>query len=214
MKQRTKRDLTILVGAIAIIGITAFVNTQLRRGNLAEKYEALREQFETEQAALDSNFLKWELLRATKGRLRAGGKFTEEIKKYDGQRVAMYGFQVPSEDYRDVSEFLLLPIPLECYYCSMPPPRDVLHVQMAAGLTTSIYNEPVLLNGVFTLNEGPDQKFFYQMTDTTLVELDGGELTKKRIQLQHMLGGAEHPDDKKDSMLPPSQKRYTDDKTD
>ena len=68
MKQRTKRDLGILVGAIAIIGITAFANTQLRRGNLAEKYEALREKFETEQAAADSGFLKWELLRETKGK--------------------------------------------------------------------------------------------------------------------------------------------------
>jgi hypothetical protein len=209
MKQRTKRDLGILVGAIAIIGITAFVNTQLRRGNLAEKYEALREKFETEQAATNSGFLKWEILRETKGKPKKGGKFTEELKEFDGQYVTMYGFQVPEDDFRDVTNFLLLPIPLECYYCSLPPPRDVMLVRMKPGVTTSIFNEPVLLNGIFKVNEGPKQKFFYELTDTTLEELDGGELTKKRIKLEHMLGGPKHPGGEPDNLLDPSPKRYS-----
>jgi len=209
MKQRTKRDLGILLGAIAIIGITALANTQLRRTDLAKKFEEMRKLVETAQAAENPNFLLWDHLRDTKGKLRKGGNFSDELKKFDGKRVGMYGFQVPAEDYRDVNDFLLLPIPLECYYCNMPPERDVLYVQLEPGLTTPIFNEPVLLEGDFTLNQGPDQKFFYELKNTTLVKMEGNELTNKRINIQHMLGGDEHPGDKQDTMLPPSNNRYT-----
>ncbi len=209
MKRRTRRDLSVFVGAIAVIGGIAFVNSQLTRGNLAKQFEEKRAELEAEVSETSANLIKWTEMRETKGTLRKGGHFVDELLAMDGDRVHIIGFQVAMEQFRDISEFVLLPIPLECYFCSMPPARDVLLVTMAEGETTSIYKEPVLLEGTLTVNQGPDQKFFYTLKDTYLKSaLDGGELTKKRLQLQHMLGGSEHPG-KDDELLEPSTKHFT-----
>ena len=145
-------------------------------------------------------------MRETKGSLRKGGRFSEDLLARDGDVINLIGFMVPQEEFRDVNEFLLLPIPLECYFCSMPPPKDVMFVEMKEGETTHIYSEPVILNGRITVNQGPDQKFFYQLDEVELGGLDGGELTKKRLKLEHMVGGTKHPDED-DSLLAPSKSR-------
>ena len=45
--------------------------------------------------------------------------------------------------------------------------------------------------------------------------LDGIELKRKRLELQHMLGGEKHPDaDKDDGMLEPSRSRRVSDPSD
>ena len=209
MKRRTKRDLTIFIGALIIIVSVALMNGQLSRRGMAIEFEKLREALEASEMEKGDLLLEWRLMRETTGSLRSGGTFSEELLARDGDVVNLIGFMVPQEQFRDVTEFLLLPIPLECYFCSMPPPRDVMLVQMAEGESTSIYLEPVILNGLITVNQGPDQKFFYKMTEVTLGALDGGELTKKRLQLQHMLGGSEHPDDKSDLIEPSSAPRVS-----
>jgi len=210
MKRRTKRDFTVFLGAIAVIGGIAFVNTQLSRGNLAKEFEEKREELEAEVSQQSNNLIKWTEMRKTKCTLHKGGTFVPELLEMDGDRVQIIGFQVAMEQFRNISEFTLLPIPLECYFCAMPPSRDVLLVTMAEGESTSIFQEPVLLEGTLTINEGPGQKFFYTLKDTYLkAALDGGELTKKRLQLQHMLGGSEHPGDEPD-LLEPSKRRFSD----
>lgn len=200
MKRRTKRDLTIFVAILAVIGGVVFANGQLSRQGLAEDFENLRE--ELEQARVNSGVpvLPWNLVRTTKGTLRGGGKFTPELLAMDGQEVFIIGFMVPEEQFMNISDFLLLPIPIECYFCAIPPSRDVLYVKLRAGETADIYQEPVLLRGRLTLNQGPGVKFFYSLEDATLDSpLDGGELTKKRLEMQHMLG----PHERDDSMLIP-----------
>lgn len=195
MKRRTKRDLTIFFGAIAIIVVVALLNGQLSRKGMAEEYEALLLVLEAEGIEKGDVVLEWKHMRKTKGSLRRGGTFCEHLLEKNGTQVSIFGFQVAQAQFRDVTNFLMLPIPLECYFCSMPPPRDVMFIQLAEGETTSIFNEPVILTGTLQVNEGPDQKFFYQIVDASMgAPLDGGLLTKKRLQLQHMIGGSEHPD--------------------
>ena len=211
MKRRTKRDLTIFFGAIAIIIGVAFANSQLSRQGMAEEFNALREKLEAERIEKGDLILEFKHMRATKGSLRKGGTFTEELLAKNGQEVNIIGYQVPQSEFRNVTNFLLLPIPLECYFCSMPPPKDVVYVELSDGETTSIYQDPVILNGILKINQGPDQKFFYQILDAKMGgSLDGGPLTKKRLQLQHMIGGSEHPD-ADDGLLDPSDaKRVVD----
>jgi hypothetical protein len=74
MKRRTKRDLSVLVGALAIVGVVAFVNTQLGRSNLAQEFNELRKRLEEENQT--ENLLRFSEIRETKGSLRSGGTFT------------------------------------------------------------------------------------------------------------------------------------------
>ena len=188
MKRRTRRDITILMSVIALVGGLAFANTQFRRGNLAEQYERLREGLEAGRLGEGYNIIPWKTVRTTTGSLRKGGSYSDDLRAYDGEPVHIIGFMVPQETFIDVSDFMLLPIPIECYFCSMPPSRDVLYVQLQEGETAQIYTEPVLILGTFTLNEGPEQSYFYSLDDATIESAeDGGELTRRRMKLQHML---------------------------
>jgi len=195
MKRRTKRDLSIFTAILVVIGGVVFANGQLGRQGLAEDFENLREQLEQARVNSGVPVLPWKLVRTTKGTLRKGGKFTPELMERNGQEAFLIGFMVPEEQFLNVTEFLMLPIPLECYFCAMPPSRDVLYVKLRAGETADIANEPVLVRGTLKLNEGPGVKFFYTLEEATLeAALDGGELTKKRLQIQHMLPTHERDD--------------------
>ena len=188
MKKRTKRDIGLFLGVIALIGGVALANTQFRRGNLAEQYERLRAGLESGHLQEGMNLLPWNLVRKTKGSLHRGGTFAAELFDYNDQPAHMIGFMVPLETFIDVTDFMMLPIPIECYFCAMPPSRDVLYVQLQEGETAQIYDEPVLILGTFKIHEGPEQKYFYSLTDATIKAAeDGGELTRRRLKLQHML---------------------------
>ena len=188
MKKRTKRDIGIFFALIGLIGGVAFANAQFRRGDLAEKYERLREGLEAGHLQEGMNLLAWSLVRKTKGSLHRGGTFAADLFDYNEQPVHMIGFMVPLETFINVTEFMMLPIPIECYFCAMPPSRDVLYVQLQEGETAQIFAEPVLVLGTFKVHEGPEQKYFYSLEDATIKAAeDGGELTRRRQQLQHML---------------------------
>ena len=188
MKKRTKRDMGVFLALIALVGGVAFANAQFRRGDLAEKYERLREGLEAGHLQEGMNLLPFGLLRKTKGSLHRGGTFAAELFDYNDQPTHMIGFMVPLETFINVTDFMMLPIPIECYFCAMPPSRDVLYVQLQEGERAQIFSEPVLILGTFKVHEGPDQKYFYSLEDATIKAAeDGGELTRRRQLLQHML---------------------------
>lgn len=188
MKRRTKRDLGILFGAAAILGSVVFFNITINRTTLAAEMDKLRRQVEGQRRQEGLNLLSWTLVRTTKGSPKRGGTFHEDLKAFDGRHVNIIGFMVPQEQFRDVTEFLLLPLPIECYFCQMPPARDVMLVQLKAGETTPIFEEPVLINGVLNIHEGPGNKFLYSIKEAKLGPGEmGGGLSKKRLELQHML---------------------------
>lgn len=207
MKRRTKRELGLLIGAILILAGIVFFNTQLKRGGLAEEMDRLRRQVEAKRAEEGLGLLSWGLVRQTRGSLRGGGTYAEELRLIDGQPVNLIGFMVPQEQFRDVTEFLLLPIPIECYFCQSPPPRDVMLIQLAQGETANIYKEPILINGILNIHEGPNAKFFYSIQEAELGVGDtDGELTKRSLELQHMLPQHEpDPNDLLPAYTPPPE---------
>ena len=193
MKRRTKRDLGILLGVIVILAGIVLFNSTVNRSALAAQMEKWRTAVEQERMAEGLRLLDWDLMRATKGRLRSGGEFREDLIAMDGRTVNIIGFMVPLEEFRAVHEFLLLPLPIECYFCEIPPARDVMLVSLKEGETAEIYDEPVLINGVLNIHQGPDQKFFYSITNAGLGPgEEDGSLNPKRLELEHMLGGPEH----------------------
>ncbi len=188
VKRRTRRDIGIFFGVLAVIAGVWLVNSQMQRGNLREQMEAWRTRLEQEKAEDGVKLLSWRLMRSTKGTLSKGGTFVEDLKAIDGTVVNLMGFMVPQEQFRDVTEFMLLPLPIECYFCAMPPARDVLFVKLKEGESEGIYREPVLLNGVLALNEGPGVKYFYSLQEASLgpADVEAG-LSLSEQKLQHML---------------------------
>lgn len=188
MKKRTKRDIGILLGVLAVIGVIAFVNAQMQRGSLARQMEQLRSSLEQERAEQGLDILPWSLMRETKGSMRRGGEFSEELLALDGHLVNVMGFMVPQEQFRNVTNFMMLPLPIECYFCAMPPDRDIMNVELKEGETEDIWKEPVLIIGTLNIHQGPDVRFFYSLTDAVLVPADeDAQLTRREMELQHML---------------------------
>jgi hypothetical protein len=122
--------------------------------------------------------------------MKAGPKFDPGLIEIRDAEINIIGFMVPLQEFRQVNEFLLLPLPIQCYFCEAPPMRDVMLVQMAEGERTDIVNEPVIVNGLLTLNEGPGTKFFYVLKEASREAAEkGGKLTRKSIRpeaIQHM----------------------------
>lgn len=195
MRKRAVRDIGTMFGVVVILGGVVFFNGYMRRGTLATYYEDLRVKTEKQQSGQGVTLLEWNLLRKTKGSKRTGPKFDAGLAEIRDTTVNLIGFMVPLYSFRQVNEFLLLPLPVQCYFCEAPPMRDVMLVQMAEGETTDIVNEPVIVSGTLTLNEGPGTKFFYVLKNSSREAAEkGGKLTRKNIRpetIQHMQGQQE-----------------------
>ncbi len=188
MKIRAKRDLTIFGGVIFIISLVALMNNFFERSSLAERSEKWRLAVEKERKNKGIDIISWKILQKTKGNMRTGPTFDEALLPYDKQRIHIVGFMVPLNEFRNIKEFLLLPLPIECYFCQAPPMRDVIVVQMAENEKTNLYREPVLINGILNLQKGKGVKFFYIITDAHIGPAkEGGKLTPKTVQPQHMM---------------------------
>ncbi|HNR31752.1 MAG TPA: DUF3299 domain-containing protein [Candidatus Hydrogenedentes bacterium] len=186
MRRRAKRDLAMLGGIVAILLVALFANYMFGLGRNVEYYTRMRAQAEEQRAARGYKLLSWKLVRDTKWTRREGPTFKDELMARNETPVDIVGFMVPIDRYRDMTDFLLLPLPIECYFCNMPPREDVVLVQMAEGRTANRYKEPVLISGKLRLNEGSKAKFFYVVEDAMLTAgKEGGPLIEQRIDPRH-----------------------------
>ncbi|MCC6489985.1 MAG: DUF3299 domain-containing protein [Candidatus Hydrogenedentes bacterium] len=177
MRRRVVRDLGTIIGVVVILAAVVGINFFMRLEGLQAKYEKIRRQYEAQAAQAGTDVLDWQLLRKTKGSLRAGATFPEDLLPKAGQIVNLMGFTTPIDQFRAATHFMLLPLPIECYFCQAPPMRDVMLVHMAEGEATDMYEEPVMLTGRLVLNEGKGQQFFYTLEDASVTS-KGGTATK------------------------------------
>src|SRR5690606_13079835 len=67
-----------------------------------------------------------------------------------------------------------------------PPMKDVVLVQMAAGQTAPLVEEPVLIRGKLTLNRGPQTKFFYTISDAAYdPPAPDVKLNRREVPIEH-----------------------------
>ncbi|HPO16102.1 MAG TPA: DUF3299 domain-containing protein [Candidatus Hydrogenedentes bacterium] len=190
MRRRTKQEFVVIIGVVLLLVAVVLVNGYFQRSSLTDKMEAIRKKVEEGRKTEGLDLLPWPLLQKTTGTMSKGPSFDERLLKYDQQHVDIVGFMVPLEQFRNMTEFLVLPVPIECYFCQSPPMRDVVVVQMEKGKGTNLYREPVLINGILNLKQGPNTKFFYIITEANMGPgKRGGKLTIKDIAPQHMIPG-------------------------
>ncbi len=163
-----------------------FLNSHMRRTGLKDKMIEWRMSAEAKHTGMGIPLLEWDLLLKTKGGRRTGPTFDSKLASRKGERVGIIGFMAPIYQYRGMTEFLLLPMPIECYFCEAPPMREVILVQVMEGASFDLYREPVYVNGELELYEGPGTKFFYALKDADLGAGDlGTELTPKSVPMEH-----------------------------
>lgn len=191
MRRRVVRDLGTILGIVVILAVVVFLNGYLRRGSLADQMDKVRRKAEIQQRNYGVDLLSWELLRQTKGTKSSGPAFAADLLPKKDTQVSLVGFMVPQYDFRQMTEFILLPLPIECYFCQAPPMREVVLVQMAKDAKVDLVKEPVMISGDLTLNEGKGTKFFYVLKNATRGAAEkGGRLTRKPVSQDHMMHGA------------------------
>ena len=186
MRRRVVRDMGTLLGVVVILAGVVALQDFFKRSGLTEVMDKQRVAEENKQKDKGQQITNWELLRKTKGTRSKGPTFAPEVLAMRDKQVSFVGFMTPLYEFRGVKEFILLPLPLQCYFCQTPPMREVVLVQMAADKTTNIVNEPVLFSGTLTLNEGPGTKFFYVLKDA-ISGSDMSKMSPKNIGKEHMM---------------------------
>lgn len=206
MRRRAVRDMGTILGVILILVVVAFANSQLRRGSLKERMEKVRQEAEKKQSSSGIELLSWDYMRKTKGTLKTGASFDQRLIEKDGQPVSLIGFMVPEYEFRQMTQFMVLPVPIQCYFCESPPTRDVMYVKMAEGEKANLVNEPVIINGVLTLHKGPGQKYFYTISDAQMGAAErGGKLTTRSPRpeaIQHATEMQKKEQGKEEKLLP------------
>lgn len=178
-------------GIVLILAVVVLTAGFFRRSESWEKFEAIRKKAEAAQREQGVALLDWPVLQKTKGTYRSGPTFLSELQSLDGQAVHIIGYQVPNEEFRAMHEFMLLPVPIECYFCESPPMRDVVFVKMKEGTTANLVNEPILINGTLRLHGAPKSDYFYVIEDAAWGKAEEGQrLTPKQVAPEHRLGGA------------------------
>jgi len=186
MRRRAKRDLMTLIGVVVIIASVVAVNGYLRREGFRAQFEKMRALVEDKHRSEGVSLIEWQELHKVTGRRRTGAIFPDSLKEKDGRLVNIVGFMSPIDQFRNVTEFMLLPVPLICYFCDAPPMRDIIQVKLRE--PANMINEPVLIGGRLKLHEGPGPLFFYTIEDALWNQaVKDEEATEKVTEQQHRL---------------------------
>ncbi len=186
IRRKTLRDIGTIVLIAAILGGIVLVNYLTRQQNLKERMIGWRKQIEEQRESKGLQLLPWELLEQTSGNVRRGPTFPEDLLALDRAPIDLIGFMVPVDKFHEMEQFLILPMPIQCYFCQAPPMRDIVLVQMKEGEKADLYNEPILINGTLNLNRGPGTKFFYVVKDASFGPgEERGKLTVKHMSELH-----------------------------
>ena len=191
MRRKAKRDLIAIAGVALALTAVVFANLSFQRGNLWEKYENLRLEAEKDRKSKGYNLLDWQLLQKTKGSVRKGATYDELLLAKDLDPINLMGYMQPLNEFRNMSEFMMLPVPIECYFCKRPPMRDMVLVHLNEGATAQLVKDPMLVNGTLTLNKEPGSKFFYTVDEAHIgpgkedVEPEQRYLDTKHMQPKH-----------------------------
>ncbi len=186
MRKRSKRDLLTLLGLVIIVAGVILANGYMRRAGMREYFDKLRTELEAKHREEGVSLIYWDIMQKVVGRRATGATFPEELKKLDGRLVNIVGFMAAIDQFREVKEFMLMPIPLTCYFCDAPPMRDIIEVKLQK--PANMINEPVLIGGRLRLHEGEKPLFFYTIEDAKWNEaVSEEETTEKVIDQQHRL---------------------------
>lgn len=188
MRKRAKRDLAIGLAVVTLLAALIVTNYMFGLSGDVAYYTNMRVRIERERAAQGVKLMSWDLITNTRGNRFTGPSHAGELLAHEGEHVNILGFMTPINRYRNMTEFMLLPLPIECYFCNVPPMSHVVWVRLKEGETTHLFKEPVLINGIFRAEGVWDEaRYFYAIHDAELgAGQVGGALTPTAPGAEHM----------------------------
>lgn len=115
-------------------------------------------------------------LRATRLGRRPPPIFNDDLKSRDTQRVRISGFMVPYDSLTDMRSFMLLPVPMGCFFCTPPSPKEVVMVKLDSKQVVPFVDEAIEVSGRLELwkPDSPDQlhkQFLFVLHDATFKKI-------------------------------------------
>lgn len=97
------------------------------------------------------NVLTFPQLAATKMGRKPPPLFLKKVRNLDNKTIRMTGFMVPYDSLTDLRTFMLLSVPVGCFFCVPPPPQEVVLVRVDAKDPLPFIYEPIEIEGTLNL---------------------------------------------------------------
>ncbi len=165
MRNRFKKVVSIIVGAVVFLLIIAGMNYEMTRRRHVATFLTGRRALEKSYLEAGMTLIPWDKLNKTEGSREQGVlKYPDKLAEFEGERVYMVGFEVPLT--AELNEILLLALPQNCYLGSSPPISHVVEVNMAPGPKHEYTaDQGLLVNGILTLHRERGSGFFYSLEE-------------------------------------------------
>lgn len=95
--------------------------------------------------------------------------FSDAVKALEGKEVILKGYIIPTEGYKNHSEFVFSAFPYNmCFFCGGAGPETVMEVVAKEPIKYTA--ESVTIKGVLALNDDDINRLMYALTDVELVK--------------------------------------------
>jgi len=171
-----------------VCSVLAFAITagQSQEHQLPAEAKDGRQAYQTVTQPSNAILVNWEFLDKTDvvvsdGKKDATINYPHEVKALDGKRVAIVGFMAPFESLDDMTQCMILPAYVGCFYCGPPPVTQVLLIQQinAKKQKRPFINDAVIVTGTLRLFSFDSQHpahqadFLYAFDDAVVEVFDG-----------------------------------------
>lgn len=86
------------------------------------------------------------------------GKAPDSLKAFDGKRVKIAGFVVPlSDNYTELTEFLLVPDAQSCVHVPPPPPNLIVQSKLREAIPSNQVFNPAWITGILRIEKTESQ---------------------------------------------------------
>ncbi len=95
--------------------------------------------------------------------------FDDQVKKYEGKKIQIKGYIIPTEGYKNQKEFIFSAYPYSmCFFCGNAGPETVMEVTSSKGVPFT--NDQVTIQGTLRLNGDDINRLMFSLEDATEVK--------------------------------------------
>lgn len=109
------------------------------------------------------NAIPWGLFLETSVDRHFRPSFPKYLQELNGCLVTLTGFMHPVSDDLEVTEFLLVELPIGCWYCEMPELTGIVLVELQAGKSVPLTRKALEVTGRLKLNASDPENFFFTL---------------------------------------------------
>ena len=133
--------------------VTAPKGKQRKNGLVQLKSQQITKNKKSKTQAISFDDIKFEM---KKGDLFKRSMLTKKITDYDGKKIKIRGYILPSFKQDGLTQFVLVRDNMECCFGPGAAIYDCMMIQMQSGKSTSFSVRPVTVEGDFKIDEWED----------------------------------------------------------